>query len=648
MGTDILEPLDSYKMMLKDKHHDNTVKYFDDLVKESKVDIEENKRIVKRYNDAKAQLDKVTSKKNGFVTLKVFMFIFGFAGIGIGILMMILGGNGTISAGLGIGLGIGLIAIGILLFVLYFVKLKKVIKNLKDVIKKMEEKCQKILDEAWANMAPLNALYDWNIPATITNKDTDLIKLDKYFDPAKFEYLKNKFGFDDMNEKTVSTVTVQSGSILGNPFLICKDLNQDWKNVTYEGTLVIHWTETVHTKEGTRIVHRTQTLVATVTKPAPDYNYDTYLVYGNEAAPKLKFTRHPSSGANLDDKKLDKFVEKEAKSLDKLEKKALMDGNPDTNFQKLGNDEFEALFGATDRNDELEFRLLFTPLAQKNLIKLIRSKEPYGDDFYITKDKKLNYVQSLHSQSFNYRANPEIFMDYDFERAKKNFIDYNDNFFKSFYFDLAPLISIPLYQQTKTREFIYNEGFNKNTTSYEDEVLANQFDSRLFAHPESRTRNILKANFVSKVGNLDNITITAYGFKTVKHTDLIPTMGGDGRMHSVPVEWIEYLPVSKETPFVATEKETTRNGFNNLINTPQFKAIVSKLGAYHFERGLFAYVGVRATEKDVLNLNKAFGVAEKDTLKETLAKVDAAVKKGEEAEKKLQTNDGSNDKESKE
>lgn len=48
------------------------------------------------------------------------------------------------------------------------------------------------------------------------------------------------------------------------------------------------------------------------------------------------------------------------------------------NFSKsitlLANDEFEVLFRALNRNNEVQFRLLFTPLAQQNMIDLLLDK----------------------------------------------------------------------------------------------------------------------------------------------------------------------------------------------------------------------------------------------------------------------------------
>ena len=110
----------------------------------------------------------------------------------------------------------------------------------------------------------------------------------------------------------------------------------------------------------------------------------------------------------MNEKQIEKMIAKETKGFEKKARKALTDNNPNTNYVQFGNNEFESLFGGENRDNEVEFRLLFTPLAQNNLIKLIKSKDGFGDDWYFQKAKKLNYIQSAHSQSFDYYANPML------------------------------------------------------------------------------------------------------------------------------------------------------------------------------------------------------------------------------------------------
>ena len=73
--------------------------------------------------------------------------------------------------------------------------------------------------------------------------------------------------------------------------------------------------------------------------------------------------------------------------LERKSEDALEDGG---NFQALANEEFDAQFNALDRNNEVEFRVLFTPLAQSNY-KDIFENSPYGDDFLFS----INNVKSM-------------------------------------------------------------------------------------------------------------------------------------------------------------------------------------------------------------------------------------------------------------
>ena len=127
-----------------------------------------------------------------------------------------------------------------------------------------------------------------------------------------------------------------------------------------------------------------------------------------------------------------------------------------TNFTAMTNDKFDVLFGAIDRTNETEFRLLFTPLAQNSMINLIENAKPYGDDFYFVKENCLNYISSIHSQTEDYFIEPSKYSSYSYDESRNKFIEYNCHFLEALYFDLAPLLCIPLYQQYKPVEYIYD------------------------------------------------------------------------------------------------------------------------------------------------------------------------------------------------
>lgn len=150
-------------------------------------------------------------------------------------------------------------------------------------------------------------------------------------------------------------------------------------------------------------MHHTQTLTASVTKPAPFYGYDTRLYYGNEAAPDLRFSRQPTHANELDEDEIEKTVKRGKKKLEKRARKAVGAG---TQFTEMGNAEFDVLFGAVDRTNEVQFRLMFTPLAQQNMLELIKSDDGYGDDFAFYKTGCINCIRSEHAQHWQTDTDP--------------------------------------------------------------------------------------------------------------------------------------------------------------------------------------------------------------------------------------------------
>ena len=134
-------------------------------------------------------------------------------------------------------------------------------------------------------------------------------------------------------------------------------------------------------------------------------------------------------------------------------------------------------------------------------------------------------------------------------------------YFKSVFFDLAPVLALPLYRQQKPREFIYRDVYPANYTGREAEVLANRLGYAPFAHIDSKTDCILKARPLQKNGLSDRVAVTAYSFDTAERVDLVPMYGGDGRMHEVPVYWTEYLPVYNTAEMALKEVGGTREAF---------------------------------------------------------------------------------------
>lgn len=503
---ELLEPELLYKNELKDKHHENVVKYFDDLTKKSGVDIEQNKETCANYYKESAYLEALNKKDRNLRLLLALFIVLCFVIVGI--------------------------------FLIIFVYRPKR-KALDEQLKNQNEIVEKLLTEAKMQMAPLNALFESSIPSKIMETTTPLIDMDRIFDVKKYEMLREKYGMWDNSDKDSSTLDLQSGNILGNPFVIFKDLCKNMVMQTYEGHLTISYT----VGSGNNKTYMTETLTARVQKPKPVYSTETYLLYGNEAAMNLKFSRERSNINQMDEKEIEKYVRRHEKDLQKYAEKA---GKKGGNYTPLGNSEFELFFGGLDRNNEVEYRLLFTPLAQKSMLDLLKSKVGYGDDFRFVKDGGLNLITSIHSQGDVLFANQRTFVGFDFEKIRDNFYAFNDNYFKCLFFDFAPLLCIPLYQQHKAHEYIYKNNVGSNFNCFEHEVVANKYDISRFLPKNAKTETILKTSLVSKEKECDIVNVCAHSFRTEKRIEYVSKLGGDGKSHLVPVEWIEYIPVTRE------------------------------------------------------------------------------------------------------
>ncbi|MCQ2795727.1 MAG: hypothetical protein MJ213_00225 [Bacilli bacterium] len=534
---DITEPVKVYQQA-KDMYHQNVLDFYDDLIKKSNTNLEANKSTCDEYYKKLTEIEaarKASSKKGKLRTfLKVLMII-----------CFVL---------------VVLIPVGLLIRSKIKNKIDKEIQNANEEAEKLITKANELKEQAAQQTALFNSMLEWNIPADMFSKTIPLIKVDQYFNNERLYYLKDKYGYTEHDGDDISTVFVQSGSILGNPFVIEQNYVQEMTSHVYTGTLVIHWTTYHRDSNGHSYpVHHTQTLVAHVSKPKPAYYLDTWLVYGNGAAPKLTFSRSPSDKGKMDDKHLSKFTKKFEKQLNKKSEK-------DMNFTKLANTKFEGLFNALNRDNEVEFRLLFTPLAQNNMVDLIRMNEPYGDDFTFHKQKQLNFIKTAHAQGFDYSADPTKFIDFDASKAKEALISYCDAYFQSLYFDLAPLLSIPLYQNYKATEYIYKDNHQGRYTSFETESIINHFDKSDLVHKDTATDAILKTEFVRRDGDNDIMSVTAHTFKAIPRVEMVPTLGGDGMTHLVPVPWDEYIKVSKKTPFIVRDLKKNRYEYSQTQN----------------------------------------------------------------------------------
>jgi hypothetical protein len=534
---DVHEPVELYKTFFKSAHARHTSEFFENLVRQSGIDELANIKTVEELG----KLEKQVASENS-----------------TNLLWRIL--RGAVVAAFVIALIYVFMSyawpwlIGpVVLFLALIYKLNQVVKAVNLRLQLLEKQRDAKREEAWQQMAALNRLFDWDIVAKLVNQTVPRLALDPYFSNGRLDELRNTFGWDDKFNSGRSVTFSHSGVLNGNPFVLARTLDHWMGSKTYHGSLSISWTEQERGSDNKwHTVTKHETLNASLERAYPVYGNRTFIIYGNEAASELSFSRTPSDLSKLDEGAINNW--KKRRAIKKLEVKSreIIEGK---SFTVMSNREFDALFGATDRDHEVQFRLLFTPLAQQEMLNLLKDKNVgYGDNFEFTKQRMINLVEPAHMMATDIEVEPTKFFRFELDASRKFFNKYNNDFFKSFYFGIAPLLAIPLYQQHRPHNDIYKDVHSSRSCFWEHEAIANYFGEKEFQHPNCVTRSILKTQSKAESDGTQTINVTANGYEGMNRVNYVSVYGGDGRYHDVRVDWIEYIEVQQFTNLVVCEK----------------------------------------------------------------------------------------------
>lgn len=556
----IFEPLDYYKNELKDKFDKRLNEIFDENVKNSNVDIDKNHKLIKEIN----KLDEESSRLNRWRKFYKFLSIISIIGLVIlGLwafndieyvyrLRKILKWSEDKSYIIGaIESGVSFLAD----FCFLFIFLRKKKKNLQEKLKKVDDLIADKKNQGYDDLAPLYNLFTTSLANKIIEKIVPQLTIDKNFNMERYVKLVNNYDLTAQFDNTMSTTDVISGEVQGNPFIILKCLSNYVQNKVYTGAITVSWTEYYTDSEGKRQSRTvSETLTASIVRPAQIFQDEVFLCFGSDVAPNLNFSRNGQNVHTLSDKKLQKHIKKEIKNLRKFNEKSIREGST---FTQMQNEEFEVLFNALNRDNEVEFRLLFTALAQQNMLKLLKDKD-FGDNFTFNKLNKLNIIQN--SNIFDLNIDKEYYADYDFENMKKRYLEINRDFLKSFYKLFLPILSIPAYMDHKTREFIYDDSYTSNFNPYMSEIMANRLGEDNFKNKNATTRAILKTINTKKDDKLDEVQVKAYSYTGVERVEYVRKSASNGNVYDVPVYWIEYIPVSN-TSYMNMQKTSEDDSY---------------------------------------------------------------------------------------
>lgn len=529
MQKDIYDPLKEYVNVYRDKFKEVAEKTFAELAAEAQVDVGKNRETCRRIYSEENSLSKVMTSIRWQKVWRVLLWLCVAVGFIVGFTMYdVLDYVDLLIVGFVIFGALGLL----------FTDINPKIKEMKSERDKLTAKVDRLKKEAWQQMAPLNNLYDWDVLTRMMTKTVPRLEFDPYFTTQRLADLKATYGWSDSFNAGRSVVYSHSGLINGNPFVICRTRKMEMGNKTYYGEKTIHWTTEETDSDGkTRTVHHSETLVASVTAPYPEYFEKTRLIYGNTAAPDLIFYRKQSGLADSEGSL--KFKMKRHS----LRKKSRDLSNAD--FAMMTNEEFEVAFDTSNRNNNQQYALLFTPLAQESMMNLLKDdKVGFGDDFDFSKQRMINVIFSNHMQSLNLDMNPQQYKGFDYDKAEADFYAINSRYFRAIYFCFAPLLCVPMYQQIRPQEDIYGRNMQQHSSFWEHEALANFWGQGRFKHPSCVTNCILKTEQLQTIGDNSTIKVNAYGYRTEQHLEYVSKWGGDGHLHHVPVYWDEYLPVT--------------------------------------------------------------------------------------------------------
>ena len=511
MNSVIYNPLEEYEKKLKDLHLNKTNEFFEKLVKKSNVNIEENRETVGQYNAYKENLAKLKKKLNWYRVLRV------------------------------------LIIITIILIPVAILKTTPKIRNLRDEIENADNKADELLKLSYNQMLPLNKLFTNRDALDLIEETIPMIEFDSYFTVQQEVDMKTNFDFCEQNDDEQSTIDVLAGRFNENPFLFENKIVHTMGTETYHGYRTIYWTETYRGSDG-KIKTRTRSerLHATVIKPKPYYNTQVVLNYGAQGGSDLCFSRDASHLERKSERAIERHIKKGEKKLKKMTDNAVCKNG---NFTSMSNSDFEVLFDALDRTNEVQFRTLFTPLAQTNMVDLILSKVGYGDDFNFFKINRMNKIISNHSQGSPINLLSSSYVSYSFDVIKDNFINKNTEFFKSVYFDFAPLLAIPIYQERPVHSLKPIPDMSRLYSQKECEALANMVDYKYIVHANTKTQAIIKSSYIGSKDGVDETCITAYSYDIKPRVDIVSVKGGDGKFHDVSVPWDEYIPLEARKNF---------------------------------------------------------------------------------------------------
>ncbi|TKA58796.1 hypothetical protein MBOVa_6030 [Mycoplasmopsis bovis 8790] len=544
------DPNSNY-LSLKDIFVENAKEYFENAVAQSGISKDECKSLARKYENSAIKKNKTQKATNSFLGLFIAFLVIGvllFIWFALVLWLQILphindksySKSDLVSVIVSPILGAILLGLSLGLFLIRY------LKNRKQLIRdRINEK--KAYDAVIEAIRPLNnLLLKHGIKEEILQKTMPEVKLNKYLMAEWHREFIDEYGGKILLGKDENTYcnSILSGTLFKSPFIFVGKRGWKYVDKEYEGSIVVTWTEIYTAGNETKSRVRSEVLTATVTKPAPEFSDDNFLLFGTNVCTNLNFFRRPTNVNAMNEREIEKFVKKKSDELAKLTEKSIASND---SFRAMNNTKFEVLFNALNRNDEKEFRMMFTPIAQKNMVNLLLDKNNgYGDNFKFTKQGNVNLIENtqllLDTEIFKKSIECE---SYSYDQVAELFIQNLTKFFREFYFSIAPLLSIPDYVLSDDETL--NAENDSRLSYYELERIAYDAISKKVNTSWTETDFVVNINEIGNVTDKsEEFSVEAQGFSTTMQTDYVTKIGPDGALHTIPVPWTKYDPEYQE------------------------------------------------------------------------------------------------------
>ena len=528
--------------------------YFDKLVKEQSIDIDENIKLVNQinYHDSiiksvdKEYKDLKFSRKNVFLGSLIYFTVGAFFIFDLTTGQRIIKNFNPYIY--------WLVAILLIIISILFIPLMS--KFTKQKIKPKKENLEKHLIEynrlcaigknATNPLVQYLNSYDYEKLLTQT---LPFVKLYDRFEQYDDYYLNENFSTSLGIDENESVYYLKSGYINSYLFVILgKKIYHD-STLTYSATKDIWWetkSEEEHIlndgKTITTTTH-TQKLNAHIESFYPSFTIEEpKILYWNFVEYDLSFDRRPSKINALKGISREKYIEKETKFFEKQMKKF---------SHRADNVGFDAFFRPEHVTDRIKLYNLFGKSEQDEMVKLLQDRvHGYGDHF---KFAKKNHEFTLTSDIKNIYKFSNIFdhiHDYSLEKMKEKFLELNLEYFRRVYFSIAPILCIsklnefPLYNGYKPKK-----EFTQHLSNYEHEFIFNNAGIKYFEPGEIHTQYLLKAKVTFAEQNLDRVKVDVTGYKKTPTSRYVKVKGGDDRTYDLKVKYDEYEKISKTKYF---------------------------------------------------------------------------------------------------